>query len=100
MHRLYHDDGIIHHRADNQYEGEECQHVQREADGIDDGQGGNQGHDDGDGWNDGGTPAAKEQPYHEDDQQQSFEQRLHHTGYRCIKEVLFTLQVLDDNARW
>ena len=42
LHSLDHYDGIIDHRTDNQHEGKERQHIQREADGIDDGQRGYQ----------------------------------------------------------
>ena len=42
LHRLDHNDSIVHHRTDDQHEGKERQHVQREADGVDDGQRGYQ----------------------------------------------------------
>ena len=42
LYRLYYHDGIIHHGTNHQYEGEECQHVQGETDGVDHSQGGYQ----------------------------------------------------------
>ena len=42
LHRLYHHDGVVHHRTDNENQCEERQHVQREAYGVDDGQRGYQ----------------------------------------------------------
>ena len=99
--RLYcldNDDGVVDHRSDHQHEGKERQHVQREADGIDDSQGGYQRHDDGDGWNDRGPPALQEQEHHEDYQQQRFEQGFEHAGNRGVEEVLLRLDILDDDA--
>ena len=42
LYGLYHHDGIIDHGTDDQYEGEEREHVEGEADGIDDGEGGDE----------------------------------------------------------
>ena len=95
---LHDDDGIVHHGADDQHKGKERQHVQRETDGIDDGQCGDERDDDGDGGDDGSAPTAQEEPHHKDNQQQGFEQRLHHAGNGGIEEVLFALQVLYDDT--
>ena len=90
--------GIIDHRSDDQYEGKECEHVQRETDGVDDGQGGDQRYDDGDGGDDGGAPAAKEYPHDDNHQQQGFEQGLYYAGDGGVEEVFLALQILDDDA--
>ena len=95
---LYHDYRIIDHRSDDEDEGEEREHVEREADGIDESEGAYEGYDDGHGWDEGGTHALKEHIDHKNNQQQGFEQRLHHVLDGSVEEVFLALQVFDDDA--
>ena len=99
FYRLNHHDGIVDHGADDQHEGEEREHVEREADGVDDGQCGDERHDDGNGGDDGGAPALQEDEHHEDDQQQGLCQGLENAGNGGVKEVLLRLDILDDDTR-
>ena len=99
LHRLYHHDGIIHHRTDDQYEGEERQHIQREADGIDHCQRSYERHDDGNGRNNRGPPALQEDEHHENNQHQCLKQRFHHIDNGGVEEVFLRLDILDGDAR-
>ena len=99
LHRLNDNNGIVHNSSDDEHQGKECQHVEREADGIDGSQRADERHHDGHGRNERRTEALQEDINHQNDQQQGFEKRLQDTGYRGIEEVFLRLQVLDDDAR-
>ena len=98
LNRFHHDDGIVNNGTDDKDQGEERQHVEGEADGIDDGKRGDERYDDSNSRNDGCPPALQEDEHDEDDEQQSFEERLKDACYGSIKEVLLRLNVLDDDS--
>ena len=96
---FHHHDGIINDRSDNEHEGKEREHIEREAYSIDEGESAHERYDDGHGRDKGGAHTLEKDVHHEDDQQQGLEQGLHDVLDGSIEEVFLTFQVFDDNAR-
>ena len=93
--RLHHDDGVVHHRSDDEHKGEESDHVETESRHHQEGECADQRHYDRDRRDDGRAKALKEDEHHEDHQEDGLEEGLDHILYGCVEEVLGTHEVYD-----
>ncbi len=73
---LEHHDGVIDHEADRHDEGEQGEHVDRQAEGVEHAEGRDQADRHGHGRHHGGAQAAEEQEDHADDQRDGDGERL------------------------
>ena len=98
LHRFHHNNRVVHHRSYDKNECKKREHVQREADGIDDAQRSDERNDDGYRGNHRGAEALKEDVYDQNDEQQGLEQRFGNARNRCVEEVFFRFDVLNHYA--
>ncbi|MNM62589.1 hypothetical protein D3C81_739270 [compost metagenome] len=83
---LHHDDRIVDHDADGQYQAEQRQGIKGKTEQVHHGKGTDQRHRYGDQWNDRGAPGLQEQDHHQHHQDQRFEQRMDHRFDRAAHE--------------
>ncbi|MNZ77189.1 hypothetical protein D3C78_957180 [compost metagenome] len=75
---FHHDDGVVHHDTDGQYQPEQRQGVEREAEQVHHREGPDQRHRYSQQRDDRGAPGLQEQDHHQHHQHQRFEQGVHH----------------------
>ena len=90
LHGLDHDDGVIHHRTDDQHEGEQRQDVDAEPGYLHGCERTHEGHDDGDGRDDRTLEVLQEEVHHENHQDDGDDQGLDHLMDGGEQEVVGT----------
>ena len=88
MHGLHHDDRVIHHDADRQDQGEECQQVDAESHQVEEEESADERHQRADQRNQGRARRTQEDEDHQDHQQDGFQQRAHHLLDGGVEEVV------------
>ena len=88
MHRLHHDDRVIHHDADRQDQCEERQQVDAESHQVEEEEGADERNQRADQRNQGRTGRTQEDEDHQDHQQDGLQQRAHHLLDGRVEEVV------------
>ena len=90
---LHHHDGVVDHDADGEHEAEEREIVEGEAQGLQEGEGADQGDRDGDNRDDRSAPGLQEQQHDDDHKARRLVDRLEHLIHRFGDELR---RIVDD----